>query len=231
MKAMLLAAGRGERMRPLTDATPKPLLQVNHKPLLQYHIERLAAAGITELVINHAHLGEQIEACFGSGGDYGVSIRYSHEAEALETGGGIFRALGLLGEEPFIVVNGDIWIDFPFSRLHDARLELAHLVLVPNPEFHPAGDFYLDEVTGRVVAEAAPGIRKYTFAGVSVLSPWLFNGCQDGRFPLAPLLRAAIGRGKVRGVLHDGAWTDVGTPARLAELEAYLQHKTIAGQP
>jgi MurNAc alpha-1-phosphate uridylyltransferase len=230
MKAMILAAGRGERMRPLTDKTPKPLLKVNGKPLLQYHIERLAGAGITELVINHAHLGERIEEYFGSGAAHGVSIRYSHEAEALETGGGIYRALELLGDEAFIVVNGDIWSDFPLSRLLDVHVDLAHLVLVPNQDFHPEGDFYLDQGADAVLTEPGPGCEKYTFAGISVLSPQLFENCSAGCFPLGPLLRCAIAGGRVSGELYRGAWTDVGTPQRLAKLEAYLTQHNQAGQ-
>lgn len=217
--AMILAAGRGERMRPLTDHTPKPLLQVGGKPLIVWHIERLAAAGIRQLVINHAHLGEQIERALGDGGRWGVSIRYSAEGEgrALETGGGILRALPLLGDGPFLVVNADIWTDFDFSRLRWRDGMLAHLVLVENPEHNPQGDFALRQ--GRV---SAAGDDRLTFSGIGAYHPALFAGATPGAFPLAPLLRQAMVRGLVSGERHPGRWVDVGTPARLTELDAKL---------
>lgn len=218
--AMILAAGRGERMRPLTDHTPKPLLQAGGKPLIVWHIERLAACGIHELVINHAHLGEQIEGALGDGRRWGVRIRYSAEGEgrALETGGGIFKALPLLGPEPFLVVNGDIWCDIDYGNLVLDEDRLAHLVLVANPQHNPNGDFHLTG-DGRVQAEGEP---RLTFSGVGIYARTLFDGCQPGAFPLAPLLRAAMGEGKVSGQRHGGRWVDVGTPERLLTLDKQL---------
>lgn len=213
MRAMILAAGRGERMRPLTDSLPKPLLPVAGKPLIVHHIERLARCGIRQLVINHAHLGEMIETCLGDGSAWGVEIQYSPEKKALETGGGILRALPLLGEAPFLVVNGDVWCDIDFSGLHLADRMLAHLVLVSNPPHHPAGDFVL--VGDRV--EVDQGSR-LTFSGIGVYHPRLFAACQPGAFPLAPVLQAAMTRGLVSGEHHRGLWVDVGTPQRLAAL-------------
>ncbi|NEX22343.1 nucleotidyltransferase family protein [Thiorhodococcus mannitoliphagus] len=219
MKAMILAAGRGNRMRPLTDHTPKPLLRAGGKPLIAYHIERLAGAGIRDLVINHAHLGAQIEQALGDGSEFGVSIRYSPEAEALETGGGIFNALSLLGDAPFLVVNGDVWTDIDPARLQMRATDLAYLVLVDNPPHNPSGDFAL---TGdRVQPEGSP---KLTFSGVGLYDPKLFDGCQPGAFPLAPLLRDAMAKGKVGGQHHRGQWLDIGTPERLAELDLRLTH-------
>jgi MurNAc alpha-1-phosphate uridylyltransferase len=216
MKAMILAAGRGERMRPLTDHTPKPLLPVGGKPLLQWHVEALVAAGVCDIVINHAWLGEQIEAALGSGDALGAKIRYSPEGEALETGGGIFRALPLLGDEPFVVVNADIVTDYPFARLPSVPAGLAHLVLVPNPAHHPEGDFYLEH--GRVEAEGAP---RLTYSGIGVYHPNLFRGQQPGRFPLAPLLRRAMAAGQVSGEFYAGRWLDAGTPERLRDAEQW----------
>jgi N-acetyl-alpha-D-muramate 1-phosphate uridylyltransferase len=217
--AMILAAGRGERMRPLTDHTPKPLLEVDRKPLIVWHIERLAAAGYRELVVNHAHLGEQIERRLGDGSAWGVRIIYSAEGQgrALETGGGIFKALPSLGEEAFLVVNGDVWCDVDFSRLRIDGACLAHLLLVDNPPHHPNGDFALDD--GRVVDT---GDQRLTFSGIGLYRPALFADCEPGSFPLAPLLRRAIARGRVSGQRHDGRWFDIGTPQRLAELNALL---------
>jgi N-acetyl-alpha-D-muramate 1-phosphate uridylyltransferase len=220
MKAMILAAGRGERMRPLTDHTPKPLLRAGGKPLIVHHIERLAAAGLRDIVINHAHLGERIEAALGDGSDLGVRIRYSPEGKALETGGGIFRALPLLGLDPFLVVNGDVWTDINFSALTIAPGDLAHLVLVDNPPHHIKGDFALRN--GRVLADGQDGTPHLTFTGVGVYHPDLFAACVPGAFPLAPLLRSAMARGLVSGIHHRGTWVDIGTPQRLAELERML---------
>jgi N-acetyl-alpha-D-muramate 1-phosphate uridylyltransferase len=221
MRVMILAAGRGERMRPLTDRTPKPLLPAGGKPLIQHQIERLAAAGFRQLIINHAHLGGQIETALGDGAPFGVSIRYSPEGEgrALETGGGIFNALPLLGEHPFLVVNGDTWTDIDFAALREALKEddLAHLVLVDNPAHHPQGDFSLQQ--DRVRDE---GTKRLTFSGVGVYRPALFEGCAPGAFPLAPLLRRAMSEGRVGGRLHRGRWSDIGTPERLAELDRSL---------
>ncbi len=218
--AMILAAGRGERMRPLTDHTPKPLLPVACKPLIVWHIERLVAAGVEELVINHAHLGARIEAALGDGRQWGARIRYSPEGEgtALETGGGIQRALPLLGEQPFLVVNGDVWCDVGFASLGLAGNDLAQLVLVDNPDHHPAGDFHLSS-NGRVSVQGAP---RLTFSGIGVYHPALFRDCAPGAFPLAPLLRAAMATGQVSGVRHGGLWVDVGTPQRLAALDQRL---------
>ena len=218
MRAMILAAGRGERMRPLTDTTPKPLLRAGGRMLIEYHLENLVRAGVTEIVINHAHLGARIEAELGDGGRYGAHIRYSPEPPgALETGGGIHQALPLLGTEPFIVVNGDIWTDMDFRILPHAPDGLAHLVLVDNPEHHPAGDFHLQD--GRVDYTGAP---RLTFSGVGVYRAALFAGCAPGRFPLAPLLRAAMDAGDVRGQHYRGRWWDIGTPQRLAMLDELL---------
>ena len=215
---MILAAGRGERMRPLTDHTPKPLLKAGGKTLIEHRIESLAAAGFRDLVINHAHLGAQIEAQLGNGERYGVRIAWSREPDAaLETGGGIFHALALLDSEYFLVVNADIWTDYPFARLNRRIEGLAHLVLVDNPPQHAQGDFVL--TGGRVQAEGAP---RLTFSGIGVYHRDLFRGCTPGRFPLAPLLHAAIAAGKAGGEHYIGEWRDIGTPERLAELDGAL---------
>lgn len=219
MKAMILAAGRGNRMRPLTDHTPKPLLAAGGKPLIQHQIERLAAAGIRDLVINHAHLGHRIESALGDGSHLGVSIRYSAEGEgrALETGGGIYKALPLLGSDPFLVVNADVWTDFAFDALTLAPGDLAHLVLVENPGHHQGGDFALR--AGRVRASGEP---RFTFGGIGLYSPELFADCHGRAFPLAPLLRAAMEDDRVGGQVHRGHWYDIGTPERLAALDRWL---------
>jgi len=214
---MILAAGRGERMRPLTDHTPKPLLRAGPERLIEYHLRALAAIGVVDIVINHAHLGVQIEQTLGNGTRYGARIQYSPEGEALETGGGIFRALPLLGEAPFIVVNGDVWTDFPYQRLLNPLQGVAHLVLVDNPPHNLRGDFAL--IQGRVMPE---GATLLTFSGIGVYAPVLFRGSKEGRFPLAPLLRSAMSRGEVSGEHYRGRWTDVGTPERLQELDAEL---------
>lgn len=213
MKAMILAAGKGERMRPLTDHLPKPLLRVAGKPLLQYHIEALAAAGVTELVINHALMGKKTEEYFADGEAFKVHISYSAEGEVpLDTGGGILRALPLLGEAPFIVVNGDVWTDYDFSYLPAEPPGLAHLVLVNNPPHHPDGDFQLN---GKQVEEA--GEQCFTYSGIGLYRPELFSGMEEASFPLAPLLRAAMRTGQVSGELYTGEWLDIGTPERLQE--------------
>jgi MurNAc alpha-1-phosphate uridylyltransferase len=217
MKAMILAAGRGERMRPLTDSMPKPLLPVAGKPLIVHHIERLAKAGYREIVINHAYLGEMIEARLGDGEPWGVAINYSAEGQALETGGGILHALPLLGESPFLVINGDIWCDMELAQLNIAAMDLAHLVMVPNPQHNPQGDFYLHQ---RRLSEQQGD--KFTFSGIGIYHPQLFSGCRAGPFPLAPLIRQAIIQNRVSAELHQGLWIDVGTPERLAELEQAL---------
>ncbi|MCW8917814.1 MAG: nucleotidyltransferase family protein [Gammaproteobacteria bacterium] len=225
MRAMILAAGRGERMRPLTDHTPKPLLVAGGRRLIEHHLLALAAAGIDEVVINHAHLGEQIEAVLGSGERYGVSIHYSPEGAALETGGGILHALPLLGAAPFVVVNGDIWCDYPFARLRgvEVRRGGAHLVLVPNPPQHPAGDFLLRD--GLVGDEDQGEGGRLTFSGIGLYHPSLFDGCQAGPFPLAPLLRRAMAAGRVSGERFTGRWFDIGTPERLQQLDNLLRQR------
>lgn len=221
MKAMILAAGRGERMRPLTDGTPKSMLRAGGKPLIQYHVERLVAAGVHQLVINHAHLGEQIEQFLGDGSRFGASICYSREEEPLETGGGIFKALPLLGTAPFIVINADVWSDFPLSRLRQSPCRGAHLILVDNPRHNERGDF--DLIGGSVCNGPKTGSKRLTFSGMSVLSPALFTGCKPGFFALLPILQQAIEQGRVSGDYYRGAWFDVGTPQRLAALESHLE--------
>lgn len=219
---MILAAGRGERMRPLTDATPKPLLLAGGKPLIQWHIEKLAQAGISDLVINHAHLGQQIEDALGDGSQFGVSIRFSPEAEALETAGGIANALPLLGDAPFLVVNGDIYTDYDFSRLPGLQRNMgldAWLVLADNPLHHPGGDFALN---GDRVEEQ--GEHRLTFTGIGLYRPSLFRNIVRGdKAKLAPLLRAAMDRGAVGGEYYAGRWMDIGTPQRLNELDQLLR--------
>ena len=227
MKAMILAAGRGERMRPLTDHTPKPLLQAGGKPLIVWHIERLVRAGITELVINHAHLGAQLEATLGDGSRYGAHIAYSAESTALETAGGIAYALPLLGSEVFAVVNGDVYCDYDFAQLPTLATQMcedmAHLVMVDNPVHHPKGDFTLQ--SNRIIPLATPTL---TFSGIGLYKPALFKDIQHGsKAPLAPLLREKIALGKVGGTHHRGTWVDVGTPQRLSELDAQLRHEHI----
>jgi len=220
MKVMLLAAGRGERMRPLTDAAPKPLLVVGGKRLIEYHLERLAAAGFREVVINTAWLGDMIEAVLGDGARLGLAITYSHERpEALETGGGIFNALPLLGSAPFLLVNGDVWsdVDFGALRREPPAGSLAHLVLVPNPPQHPRGDFVLD----RGLVMEGEGTR-YTYSGIGIYRPELFAGCAPGKFPLLPLLRRAIAAQRLSGEVHTGRWYDIGTVERLQLLDAQL---------
>lgn len=227
MQAMILAAGRGERMRPLTDSVPKPLLQAGGKALIEWHLEALSMAGLRDIVINHAHLGTQIETALGDGRRYGVSIRYSDEGEALETAGGIARALPLLGDQPFLVVNGDVYCDYDFARLSPLSCtlppdRLAHLVLVDNPPQHPGGDFFLQN---GVMAPA--GQNKLTFSGIGVYRPELFAGIAPGaKAKLAPLLHAAIEQGRVSGEHYRGRWVDVGTPQRLQELDKELAWKS-----
>ena len=221
MNVMILAAGRGERLRPLTDTTPKPLVDVGGETLLGRHLARLAAAGFTRAVINVSHLARQIVARFGDGAREGLSIAWSQEDAPLETAGGIAQARALLGEEPFLLVNADIWCDYDFSKLKNFQLKsgLSHLVLVPNPPWHPRGDFSLE----RGVIGNAPSPR-YTYAGISVLSPRLVDGIAAGqKAQLAPLWRAAAERGQVSGELYAGRWSDVGTPERLQDLETQLR--------
>jgi MurNAc alpha-1-phosphate uridylyltransferase len=218
MKAMILAAGRGERMRPLTDHTPKPLLKVGGKPLIVWHLERLAKAGFKEVVINHAHLGKQIEQVLGDGSQWGLHIQYSPEKIALETAGGIANALPLLGDEPFLVVNGDIFTEVDFAPLKLAPDSLAHLILVDNPPQHSNGDFAIED--GMLQNE---GLLKLTFSGVGVYQPTLFAGIVRGESAkLAPLLRLAIAQNKATAEHYQGVWHDIGTPERLANLDKQL---------
>ena len=218
MKAMILAAGRGERMRPLTDHTPKPLLLVGGKPLIVWHIERLAKAGFKEVVINHAHLGNQIELMLKDGSAWGVSIQYSPELSALETAGGIANALPLLGLDPFLVVNGDVFTEIDFASLVLNSDDLAHLVMVDNPPQHPQGDFAL--IGDRLMVD---GISKLTFSGVGVYHPNLFVSVKPGEAAkLAPLLKDAMNKGLVTGQYHQGVWHDIGTPERLNALDKQL---------
>jgi len=230
-KAMILAAGRGQRMAPLTDNCPKPLLPLAGKPLIEYHIDKLAAAGFTELVINHAWLGHMIEAALGDGERFGVAIRYSAEAQALETAGGMLNALPLLAdadgqESPFLLINGDVWTDWDYQQAL-ALLQQgmpgddcdALLWLVDNPSHNPGGDFELRD--GRVLPEA--GQHGLTFSGISLIHPRLLSGLQPGKRALAPVLRDAMTAGRVSGLYLDRPWVDVGTPERLAELEQQLQ--------
>lgn len=222
MKAMILAAGRGERMRPLTDTLPKPLLQVGAEPLIGWHLRRLRAAGFSEIVINHAWLGEKIETTLGDGRQYGVQIHYSPETEGgLETAGGIATALPLLGSDPFLVINGDVLTDIDFSQAHEIAKNLsassiqAHLWLVDNPEHHPQGDFGLSE-TGRV--EASPARQSFTFSGCGVYHPALFADTPPHTHAkLAPLLREAMNQQRILGSHHRGLWLDVGTVERLEQ--------------
>jgi len=219
IKAMILAAGRGERMRPLTDTTPKPLMLAGGKPLIVWHIEALVRAGLRDTVINHAHLGDMLETALGDGARYGARIRYSAEGEALETAGGIAQALTLLGEQPFLVVNGDIHCRYDYTTLATlATNDLAHLVLVDNPPHHPQGDFAL--AGERVLDE---GASRLTFSGIGVYRPALFATVTPGeKAKLAPLLTAAMRAGRVSGEHYDGLWMDIGTPQRLTELDHYL---------
>ena len=221
MKAMILAAGRGERMRPLTLERPKPLLEIGGVPLIVHHLGALVAAGFDEVVVNLSWLGEQIRARLGDGTQYGLAIQYSEEGpEPLGTAGGILHALPLLGLEPFLVVNGDVWTDYPFAQLRHrlAAPDLAHLVLVPNPPQHPHGDF--EYVAGRLV----DGDReRLTFAGIGVYRPGLFAGSTERSFGLAPLLRNAASANQVSAEVHHGVWNDIGTPERLATIDSLFR--------
>ena len=215
MKAMILAAGRGERMRPLTDATPKPLLMAGKFRLIEYHLFNLAKAGFHDVVINVAWLGQQIIDTIGNGEKYNLNIMYSNEGDqALETGGGIFNALSLLGEKSFLVINGDVWTDYPLEKLLNYDLnDKAHLVLVNNPEFNPQGDFAIAD--GRLVDEA---LNKYTFSGIGVYAPSFFESSEKGKYPLAPMIRKYITSDKISGELYQGKWMDIGTKERLEKL-------------
>jgi MurNAc alpha-1-phosphate uridylyltransferase len=225
MKAMILAAGRGERLRPLSDALPKPLAEVGGKPLLAWHLERLARAGFRQVVVNVSHLADLIVARFGDGRAFGVEIAWSREAEALETAGGIAHARALLGREAFLLVNADIHTDYDFARLRGRALggDLAHLVLVPRPAHRADGDFSLEQgiETARVGNAAAP---RYTYAGIALIAPALVAAVgANEKSPLAPLLREAAGRGAVSGELYEGHWRDIGTLERLEELDRTLK--------
>lgn len=221
MKAMILAAGKGERMRPLTLTTPKPLLEAGGKPLIVHHLDNLRRAGFSHVVINHAWLGEQIEHALGDGDRFGVRIEYSREASPLETAGGIVQALPMLvagGDDWFLVINGDIWCDFDLSSLTPPEDADALLVLTGNPGHNPDGDFHLGD-DGRVSSE---GDDKLTFSGISLLHRRLFDGMPAGARKLAPILRAAMAKNRARGVYHDGDWMDIGTPDRLRQLDNLL---------
>ena len=224
MKVMLLAAGKGTRMLPLTATMPKPLLTVGGRSLIEHQILKLATAGFTELVINHSWLGQQIETALGDGNRYGVKIQWSREDEPLETAGGIMQALPLLGSEQFMVVNADIWTDFPFATLRTALPTggLAHLVLVANPAHHPHGDFVLNS-KAQLELPLHNEVNTFTYSGIAVFQPALFAGVTERKYPLLPLLKNAIAARKASGQVHSGAWLDVGTPARLQELDQQLR--------
>ncbi len=228
MKAMILAAGFGERLRPLTNDTPKPLLKIANKPLIQYHVERLVDAGVRELVINTSWLGDQIESFLGDGSRFGVHIKWSRESEPLETGGGIRRALPLLGGEPFLLINGDVWSDYPLKGLVEREWteEMdAHLVLVPNPHHHPVGDFALD--AQQCVRYPNEGDATFTFSGISVMRPEIFAlfASASERFPIRDVLASGIRDGYVTGETYRGTWWDVGTLERLQALNALVSGK------
>ena len=229
MKAMILAAGLGNRMRPLTLHTPKPLLQVGDKPLIVWHIEKLAAIGVNEIVINTAWLGEKLAQALGDGSQFGVKILWSHEGEGLETAGGIINALPLLGEQPFILINGDVWTNMDFAPLLDVDLQdnLAHLVLVENPEQHPNGDFTLADGKAYTFDQQVEG-ENLTFSGVSVIDPKMFAGLETGKRPLAPLLKVAMQNHQVAASKLTGMWVDVGTPERLAALDLAIREGKCA---
>ena len=226
MKVMILAAGKGERMRPLTDFKPKPLLPVADKTIIEYTIDGLVASGFKDLVINHAYLGQQIEDYLGDGERYGANIQYSPEGErGLETAGGIINALPLLGEQPFMVVNGDIATDFPFEQLKNQPKKLAHLVLVQNPVHHTQGDFGLLDNAQLVNKSDA---ELFTFCGIGVYHPQFFSEIELGHCKLGQLLRQAIDDGQVTGQLYRGFWMDIGTPERLSELnDRYSTHSSV----
>ncbi|MGJ8619221.1 MAG: N-acetylmuramate alpha-1-phosphate uridylyltransferase MurU [Methylophilaceae bacterium] len=226
MKAMILAAGRGQRMMPLTANTPKPLLKIANKPLIVWHIERLVLAGFKEIVINHAYLGSQIEDALGGGDEWGVSVQYSPEKEALETAGGIANALPLLGDSPFLVVNGDVFSEIDFSLTLQSPF-LAHLVMVDNPPQHPQGDFALH--AGKLKID---GNAKLTYSGVGVYSPLLFKDIVKGdSAKLAPLLKSAMTKGLVSGEHYQGVWHDIGTPDRLKLIDATISKSVLAKAP
>ena len=229
MKAMILAAGMGNRMRPLTLHTPKPLLEVGGKPLIVWHIEKLQKIGVQEIVINTAWLGEKLADALGDGSQFGVKILWSHEGEGLETAGGIINALPLLGNEPFILVNGDVWTTMDFAPLLNVQLQddLAHLVLVENPIQHPQGDFILAANKAYTFEQARSG-ENLTYSGVAVMHPQMFNGLESGKRPLAPLLKQAMQQEKISAQKLQGVWVDVGTPERLNALDQQIQQGVYA---
>lgn len=229
MKAMILAAGMGNRMRPLTLHTPKPLLEVGGKPLIVWHIEKLQKMGVQEIVINTAWLGEKLADALGDGSQFGVKILWSHEGEGLETAGGIINALPLLGNEPFILVNGDVWTTMDFAPLLNVQLQddLAHLVLVENPVQHPQGDYTLAANKAYTFEQARSG-ENLTYSGVAVMHPQMFNGLESGKRPLAPLLKQAMQQGKISAHKLQGVWVDVGTPERLNALDQQIQQGVYA---
>ncbi len=235
MRAMILAAGRGQRMRPLTDSKPKPLLQAGGKPLIIWHLLRLAQAGFKDVIINHAWLGEQIVAALGDGSSFGLRLRYSAENPALETAGGIAKALDFFADQPFLVINGDIWSDWNPSAAHDIAANLhsgslAHLIMVKNPAHHRTGDFVL-QADGRLNLLGSDQ-NKYTFAGIGVYRPQLFAAINIGTAePLAPLLRQAITDQRLHGSLYQGRWVDVGTSERLAQLDSFLHKRNCLSTP
>jgi MurNAc alpha-1-phosphate uridylyltransferase len=226
MKVMLLAAGKGTRMLPLTANTPKPLLKVGGLSLIEHQILKLKAGGFTDFVINHAWLGLQIEQTLGDGSLHGVSIAWSREDEPLETAGGIVQALPLLGSAPFLIVNADIWTDFDFSVLRNALRDggLAHLVLVPNPQHHLRGDFVL-AADGQLLLPSQGSAATFTYSGIAVYDPALFAGVTERKYPLLPLLKQAIAQQGASGQVHNGDWLDVGTPERLHELDQRLLNR------
>jgi MurNAc alpha-1-phosphate uridylyltransferase len=222
MRAMILAAGRGERLRPLTDSIPKPLVEIGGKPLIEHHLQALAGAGFREIVINQGHLGDMLPLAIGDGSRWNITIHWSDEQpEALETGGGIHKALPLLGSSPFLVVNGDIWTDYPYSRLRAIKCDWAHLVMIPNPQQHPEGDFSLRNARIRNEGE-----NMLTYSGIGVYHPRLFEGCTPGKFSVVPLLRSAMENHLVTGEKYGGGWEDIGTLERLESVRNLLQVKT-----
>ena len=229
MKAMILAAGLGTRMRPLTLHTPKPLLEVGGKPLIVWHIEKLQKIGVTEIVINTAWLGEKLANALGDGSQFGVKILWSHEGEGLETAGGIINALPLLGDEPFILVNGDVWTTMDFASLLDVQLgeQQAHLVLVENPPQHLKGDFILSNGLAYTFEQEQLG-EALTYSGIAVLHPRMFVGLENGKRPLAPLLKQAMQQQQVSAEKLQGIWVDVGTPERLEQLDQQIKQNKFS---
>ncbi|MDF2416637.1 NTP transferase domain-containing protein [Acinetobacter beijerinckii] len=229
MKAMILAAGLGNRMRPLTLHTPKPLLEVGGKPLIVWHIEKLKTVGVTEIVINTAWLGDKLVAALGNGSQFGVTILWSHEGEGLETAGGIINALPLLGDEPFILVNGDVWTTMNFSSLLNVQLgdQQAHLVLVENPPQHLKGDFILSNGLAYTFEQEQMG-EALTYSGIAVIAPKMFSGLEQGKRPLAPLLKQAMLQKQVSAEKMQAIWVDVGTPERLEQLDQQIKQNAFA---